>query len=176
MRVLIIFLALALSASNAWAQTGQTLVERSALQDAYGCADISDGTQRVSCYDEAIARVRQAERAGDILVVDRAQVSMMERDAFGFSFPSLAHLLPQFGSASPNPELADVELQVERLAGHATGRYSFIMTNGQVWTQTEQQSPANVRAGDIVHVRRTAMGGYMLSPRHGAAHRVRREG
>ena len=147
-----------------------------ALTALYACAEISEDAARLACYDDAAGRVRRAQTEGSLVAVDRAQVQEMQRESFGFSLPSIANLLPQRADGqSDEPE--SVELQVTEVIAHGNGNHTFVMADGQRWTQVEGQRATNVRAGDTIRIRRAAMGSFLLQPsRGGAAHRVRRVG
>jgi hypothetical protein len=144
-----------------------------ALANAYRCAEVQDNVARLACYDEAVGRLRQAETQGQIVALDRERVATLRRESFGFSLPNFARMMPSFGGGEET--LERVEMRVERIIARAYGRHSFVMSNGQTWTQVEPQSASNVRVGDAVAIRQAAMGSFMLSPEHGAGHRVRRE-
>lgn len=173
---LLVALLLLLCAQPASAQPAPSLTPE-ALSNAYRCAEVQDDAARLACYDDAIGRLRQAEAAGQIVALDREGVDGLQRDSFGFSLPNFARLIPGVGSADgSDATLERIEMQVDRIISLPYGRHNFVMSNGQIWAQTEAQSAANVRVGDTVTVRRAAMGSFLLSPaRNGAAHRVRRQ-
>ena len=54
------------------------------------------------------------------------------------------------------------------------GLFVITLDNDQVWAQTELNSRADVRIGDVVTIRKGALGSYMLSTRAGIGTRVRR--
>lgn len=165
-----------LFAQPAFAQTTAVTPPPEVLTRAYACIELQEDAARLACYDEAVGRLREAQSAGQVVAVDRAQAEAIERDSFGFPLPSLSRLMPRLGRDGEHEALADLQVQVERVADSFSGRHSFIMSNGQVWTQTDPQRTGNVRPGDTVTIRRGAMGSFMLvSSRGGAAHRVRRE-
>ena len=144
-----------------------------ALTDVYGCAQIQDDAQRLQCYDGAVGRLQQAETQGQVLAVDRAQAQEIERDSFGFQLPSLSRLLPNLDGGQD--ALDNVEMTVARVRVSPTGYHTFEMENGQVWTQVEPENARNVRTGDVVTIRRAALGSFrLISSRGGAGHRVRR--
>ncbi len=157
-----------LGGAEAVAQTPAT----TPLSQIYACADQTDDAARLQCYDQAAAQLRAAEQTGQVLAVDREQVAALERESFGFQLPSLSSMLPNFNGAPQ--QIERVETQVERVLSLADGRHTFVLANGQSWTQIEPRSVSNVRAGDSIAIRRAALGSFMLSPEHGAAHRVRR--
>lgn len=142
------------------------------LAGVYACANLAGEAERLACYDEAVGRLQQAESQGRIVAVDRDQVATIERDSFGFRLPSIASILRR--GQPEQDQIERVETQVVRVVTYINGRHSFVMANGQTWTQIEAQSASNVDEGDTIVIRRAALGSYMLSPQHGRAHRVRR--
>jgi hypothetical protein len=164
----------ALNQVSALAQTGSAPpAPTPALGEVFACAEIADQAQRLACYDGAVGRLRQAESQGRLVTVDREQVATLERESFGFSLPSISSLFRR-GDSGPD-QINRQEMEVDRVVRHGNGRYSFVMTNAQTWTQTELQPATNIRAGDHIAIERGPLGGYMLSPEHGRSHRVRRE-
>lgn len=144
-----------------------------ALEAVYGCANETDEARRLACYDSAVAALRGAQTSGDVVAIDRGNVERMQRDSFGFNLPSIANLIPQIGHED---NVVDrLEATVERMSLGASGRSTFYMADGQVWTQVDAERVYNVRAGDTVTIRRAALGSFMISsPRGGAGIRVRR--
>ena len=146
-----------------------------ALTDVYACAQVQDDAQRLQCYDGAVGRLRQAETQGQVVAVDRAQAQEIERDSFGFSLPSLSRLMPNL--EGDRDVIDNVEMTVARVRVGPTGIHTFEMENGQVWTQLDPENARNVRAGDMVTIRRASLGSFrLISSRGGAGHRVRRSG
>lgn len=144
-----------------------------ALEAVYACANQTDQAARLACYDSAVAALRGAQTSGEVVAIDRGNVERMQRDSFGFNLPSLGNLLPQVGH---DDNVVDrVETTVARMTLSGTGRTTFRMEDGQVWTQVDPERVYNVRVGDVVTIRRAAMGSFMISsPRGGAGIRVRR--
>lgn len=132
------------------------------------CRDLAATEQRLACYDAL--PVGDASAAS--VTIDRQGVETLERDAFGFTLPSLSRLFPALGGES----VSRVELTIDRVVDRGDGSHLFLMSNGQRWLQIEAMPANNVRAGDAVEIRRGALGSFVLvSPRGGAPHRVRRE-
>lgn len=170
MRALAFFAAISIACiSTAVAQLPET---PTALRDVYACAPIAEESQRLACYDAAVGRLQQAETDGRVVTVDREQVATLERESFGFTLPSIGNLLRR--NQPETAELDRVEMQVERVLRRGDGTHSFVMTNGQTWTQVEAAPARNVEPGDSIAIRRAALGSFMLSPEHGRGHRVRR--
>lgn len=143
--------------------------ERAGLREGIiACRSVAQPEQRLACYDALPAGARDEAS----VTIDRRSVEALERDGFGFNLPSLAGLFPSLGSE----RLSNVELTIDRVIDRGDGAHVFIMTNGQRWRQIEALPATNVRAGDVVRVRRGALGSFVLvSSRGGAPHRVLRE-
>jgi hypothetical protein len=155
------------------------------LDQVYACANIADEAQRLACYDGAVGRLREAQNSGNLVAVDREQAQQVDREAFGFSLPSLGRL---FGGgrndsnasaaavARPGFERIDeLDLVVERVVRRGDGTALFIMSNGQSWSQIDDENPRNVRAGGHVTIRRATLGSYLMHvDAGGPALRVRR--
>ena len=62
------------------------------LSRLVGCRQVADSTARLACYDAAASALDSAERQGDVVVVDRAQVSAARRQLFGFDLPAMPGL------------------------------------------------------------------------------------
>ncbi|PZO52862.1 MAG: hypothetical protein DCF16_08285 [Alphaproteobacteria bacterium] len=144
-----------------------------ALEAVYACASETDQARRLACYDSAVSALRGAQTSGEVVAIDRGDVARMQRDSFGFNLPSIGRLLPQIGH---DDNVVDrVEVTVARMSVGASGRTTFRMEDGQVWTQVDPERVYNVRVGDIVTIRRASIGSFMISsPRGGAGIRVRR--
>jgi hypothetical protein len=145
------------------------------LDQVYACAEITGEAERLACYDAAVGRLRQAQSSGDLVAVDRAQAQEIERDAFGFSLPSLPRLFGGGDRARGEPSVGELQLEIARVSRRADGKTVFTMSNGQVWAQIDDSSTRRAREGGAVTVRRAALGSYLMSVEAGGpAVRVRR--
>jgi hypothetical protein len=144
------------------------------LDQVFACSDINDEAQRLACYDGAVGRLREAQTSGSLVAVDRTQVQEIEREAFGFSLPSLPQIFRNRGESTEGT-VAEMQLTVERVVPRGDGTATFYMSNGQVWTQLDGMNARHVRAGREVTIRRATLGSFMMSvPSGGPALRVRR--
>lgn len=143
------------------------------LDQVYACANVTAEAERLACYDAAVGRLREAQSSGNLVAVDRVQAEEIERDAFGFTLPSLPRLFGNRETAAT--PVAEAQLEIARVTRRPNLPAVFTMTNGQVWTQIDTESTRNVREGGAVTVRRAALGSYMMSVEAGGhAIRVRR--
>ena len=166
----------------------------SPLSPIYACADKTDATERLACFDSAVAAVKAAEGRSEIVALDQPRVAAVRREAFGFRLPSL----PRFGfggAASPSAsagvsvptatsnlaarareEVEDEQIFSVARVGQAGNRVAIYLENGNVWHFTEagelnapRQTPFNVR------IRAAAMGTFMLNVEgRNKGYRVRR--
>lgn len=151
------------------------------IANVYACGEIADSAARLACFDAAVAAMKAAQTQGQFAAVDAAGVRQIEREAFGFSLPSLPRLgLPGLrrsdgDSAAVEPERTpNVTMTIARL-GRFDGRPSFVMDNGQVWVLIDSQDNRLARPGGAVTIRRASLGSYLMSvDAGGAALRVRR--
>ena len=164
-----------------WAMSTAAVAEEAnttppaALSDVYACARIADGPQRLACYDRTVGRLQQAQSAGDLVAVDRRGAETLQREAFGFSLPSLPHLFGHRGDRGDR-SMDELALDVASVHIRADQRAAFTMTNGQVWTQADRESVRRIRTGTHVTIRRAAFGSFLMSSDNGGpAIRVRRE-
>lgn len=181
-RVTTFILTLAATAALATVASAQPPASQSPelLRKLYACADIADPAARLACFDQNVGSLKTAESQGQFAAVDAAGVRQIEREAFGFSLPSLPRLtLPSFARSEnggdPAPaQTTEVTMTITRL-GRSEGRPAFVMSNGQTWAQIDGESNRLARPGETVTVRRAALGSYLMKvERGGAALRVRR--
>lgn len=171
MRAILISLCFVAFAAPAAAQDNPPPPE--VLDQVLACGGVANEAERLACYDRAVAQLRAAHESGSLVAVDRQQVQEIERDAFGFSLPSLPQIFRR--SDSSTPEVAEMQLTVERVSFRGDGTGTFVMSNGQVWSQIDGMNARHVRVGTQVVIRRATMGSFMLSvPSGGPPLRVRR--
>lgn len=151
----------------AWAQgAGQTPPERAAaLKALTDCRALTEPDRRLACYDAAAARLDAAERAGDVVVLDRDQVRTARREAFGFSIPSFTNLFDR----DERQRAAEGEEAADRLASTVAsasrggdGRWIVTLADRQVWRQTDSKGLVRVRPGDPVEIRRGTLGSFFM--------------
>ena len=175
----------------ALAQSGQNPANAavSPLEPIYACANKTDPTERLACFDAAVATIRAKEAKSEIVTFDTQRVEKVRREAFGFSLPSLPKLgFPAFGGA-PKAEGKDqsvaaaaVEEDIEEQSftvastRESAGRVVLTLENGQVWRLTEAgELNAPSRPPYKVKIRTAAMGSFILTVEgRNKGYRVRR--
>lgn len=144
------------------------------LDAVFACSAISDNAERLACYDRTVGAVQSATTSGRVVTIDREQVETLRRESFGLSLPSVLTLFARSDSENAI-ELNELSFAVQEIVAHPDGRHTFVMSNGQRWSQLEPDRPRNVRTGDNVTIRRAALGSYMLFGERGVTgYRVRR--
>lgn len=150
------------------------------LDKVYACAGITDGTQRLACFDSAVAGLKQAETSGGLAIVNREQIEKAETEAFGLAAPTLSALAESARARStPSTEkpkaLDRVTFPVKSVTKGPDGKYRFIMENGQEWRQTDGMKLTSLGKGPWqAEIRKGAMAGFMLKLDDRTAVRVKR--
>lgn len=163
---------LAAAAFPAFAQA-QEAARPELLNRLTACRALADSTARLSCYDGAVEALDAAEREGEVVVVDRAQVRESRRALFGFDLPSL----PAFGRVEGAEDtVSSVETTLTRATRGGDGKWVFRLADGSVWRQSDSESVFFTnREGTEVRVRRASMGSFMMTVGNSRAVRVRRD-
>jgi hypothetical protein len=154
----------------------------SPLAPIYACADKTNPTERLACYDAAVGRIKEAEAKSEIVTLDRGRVEQVRREAFGFRMPSLPKLaLPMFGGSSnqTSAPAADADIEEQNFAvarvGRSGDRVVIYLDNGQTWRLVESEELNAPRPPFNVKIRSAAMGSYLLTVQgRNKGYRVRR--
>lgn len=169
-RIVLAAAILALSASGALAQDAQ---RADVLERLAACRTQTDPAQRLACYDTAAAELDEAERAGEVVVLDRDQMRETRRGLFGFAMPSLD--IFNRGGESVEEEIDNVSYVVRTAREARDDEWVFTMEDGSVWRQIDGRMWGRPRAGQTAVVRRAALGSFMMNVGDAPAIRVRRE-
>lgn len=170
-RILLAGAVLALAAPGAQAQDAQ---RADALESLAACRTQTDPAQRLACYDAAAAALDEAERAGDLVVLDRDQMRETRRGLFGFAMPSL-DIFNRGGESVEEEEIDNVSYVVRTAREARDDEWVFTMEDGSVWRQIDGRMWGRPRAGQTAVVRRAALGSFMMNVGDAPAIRVRRE-
>jgi hypothetical protein len=143
-------------ASPALAESAPTKV----FQAVMDCRPITDAAARLACYDAATAGLGEAEKKGDILVIDREQAATARRQAFGFDLSSLNIL----DKVIPKEDLNAVTTTLSNAYQDANGKWVMVLTDGGVWRQTDSISLARApHGGSTVKIRKAALGSFFIN-------------
>ena len=161
---------LVLSSTGAMAQDSE---RADVLERLASCRTQTDPTQRLACYDTAAAALDEAERAGEVVVLDRDQMRETRRGLFGFAMPSLD--IFNRGGASVEEEIDNVSYVVRTAREFRDDEWVFTMEDGSIWRQIDGRMWGRPRVGQTAVVRRAALGSFMMNVGDAPAIRVRRE-
>lgn len=127
-----------------------------------GCRQLTDSAARLACYDAATAALLDANRQGEVALINREQVRTARRSLFGFPIGRL----PFFGRGSNAPEEEEpreIETTLTSISAAGLGRYRFTVENGQAaWETTESMYLGRNKSGAKVHLRKGALGSYFV--------------
>lgn len=168
---LILSLAAVASAGAASAQTAPA-ARPEVLDRVVACRQVAGEAARLACYDAAVGSLDQAQRQGDVVVVDRNQVREARRQLFGFQVPSIT-LFDQ----GEKPETVEaIETTLTRAAQIADNKWVFTLADESVWRQIDSDRVTfRNRPGEAVRVRRASLGSYLMTIGNSRAVRVRRQ-
>jgi hypothetical protein len=164
---------LAASSAGALAQAPKVQTERPALlQNLAQCRGIAEAQARLACFDRTAAAIDEAERAKDLVVVDREQLRKTRRTLFGLTLPNLS----VFGDDSPDQEGVErIDTTIAKLSQNGLGKWLFTLPDGATWEQTDSRNlPIDPRVGHSIKIRKAAMGSYLANVKDQIAIRVRR--
>lgn len=146
----------------------------------YACASLNDDMARLACYDDAVGRLKAAEEAGEVTTVSKAEVEEVQREAFGFSLPSLPKLaMPRFGSDGDKEDDGTINSVTTGVASIKTSKINGLtvtLDNGQVWQQTDTRrvSYSKRKGVEEAEVKKGSFGSFMMKLDGGPAFRVKR--
>ena len=119
-----------------------------------GCREIQSDVARLACFDKAAAALANAQRSGDLVVLDRKAV--VERRQRRFGLPAANSLA---AADVRGAEVKELTSTVRSTAPTRTpGRYSFRLADGSAWEMLDPIDPP--RAGDNVTITATRLGGF----------------
>lgn len=145
-----------------------TATGASPLDPLYACAQVTDPTERLACYDSAVAELRGREARQDVVAIDRQQVEQVQRESFGFNLPSLPNLFGRRANdgvaAPPREEIESAQTMTVAQVRVVAGRTTLTMDTGQVWqfVDTSELTPPR-RPPFRVTIRRAALGSFIMS-------------
>ena len=131
-----------------------------AVQAVIECQSVTDGGQRLACFDKTVAGMAQAEAKGDLVTIDREQRRAVRRQAFGLILPSLAMF-----DRGERPEEADrISAKVKSATPGAFGKWTIILDDGAVWRQIDDDRLGRApHSGSTAAIRKGALGSYFMT-------------
>jgi hypothetical protein len=171
---LLLAAGLGLIAAGAQAQTAApaTSERPETLDGLVACRQIAAAEARLACYDGAVARFDTAQRQGEVVVVDRAQVREARRQLFGFQLPPVT----LFDQGERPESLEAIETTLVRAGQAGENRWVFTLADQSVWRQVDSERVTfRNREGEQVRIRRASLGSFLMTIGNSRAVRVRRQ-
>lgn len=157
----------------------------SPLTDIYACADIAESTSRLQCFDDKVAAARNAENSGEFKTITRQEAVEVQKDAFGFSMPSLPKFnLPnlrrdddsQTVKTDDDGQISELSLAIISIRKDNLGKVIVTFENGQVWLQidSDKVTVSKKRPPETAIIKRAALGSFLIRLDTGKAFRAKR--
>lgn len=131
-----------------------------AIRPLLDCRRITDGTERLACFDRESASLDAAASNNQIAVVDRETVRQTRRSLFGLSLPRL----PFFGGGDDDGNDADavreISATIASVRGLPYGKWEFTLPDGARWETMEPMPYGRPRAGMAIVIRKGALSSY----------------
>ena len=168
---------LAFSSAGGAAQTPTDEGRPEAFRKLIDCRSVVGDAARLACLDSQVAAIDQAERSGELVIADKAQVRKAQRSLFGFSLPKTALFGRGSEEKSGEEEGFDrIESTIKSARQMSDGRWSIVIEDGARWVQTDsKQMGSPAKAGDKIAIRRAALGSFFANVNNQIAIRVRRQ-
>jgi hypothetical protein len=154
------------------AASSKTATPPPVVQQVLDCRKLTEGDQRLACYDKAVDGMAQAQAKGDLVTVDRQQRQALHHQAFGFNLPALSF----FSGGEKSEELNEITAKVSSASLDASGKWVIRLDDGAVWHQVDDTAlEPDPHAGSAVSIRKGLAGGYFMNIDRQQAFRARRE-
>lgn len=135
--------------------------ETVAASDPRACVAIEDAAARLACYDAAFERAPVAAAGAATTEFGMNDRLRREKD----------------GGSPKDTEPAEISASVATASRNPQGYYTLELDNGQRWYVSESAPAQAFRQGDVVTIRRAALGSYLLTrSRGGESLRAKRIG
>ena len=141
------------------------------LQALVDCRKLTADAERLACYDRSTAVLDEAEKTGEVVVVDQAKAREVRRQAFGFNLPSLA----VFNRNAKDEAVEKLETTIDTVRERANGRFSVTTTDGALWVQTDGDLSFPPVHGQPMTITPAMLGSYFCKFNHQPAVRCKRE-
>jgi hypothetical protein len=149
---------------------GSTVSGADALPESIrACAGIGNATQRLECFDRAVAGLGMpvATAAGAAAV---AAPVLTPEQQFGAKGELKEKQQPKPAEPPPLEKLAST---VKSVRTGPSGEFIVTLENGQVWRQS-MAAPMQLRVGDTVTIKPMSFGSYWMTDATGRGSRVKR--
>lgn len=159
-RTRILALGAMLSCIAALAVAGDRAIP-AALKRLIDCRAVAADPARLACYDSAVAQLTGVLDKGEVVALDKQQVTTARRQAFGFHLPSLS----MFDGGADQHELDRISATVKDAHQKADGMWVIELEDGAVWSQVpdEEHLSRYPHRGSTVEIRKASMGTFFMN-------------
>ncbi len=123
------------------------------LQALADCAQQRDASRRLACYDEKVVALTEAEKTGEVVITDRADIREAQQASLGL------RSRPVPGSEASTP--VRITAKIQSVRPFTYGRWLFMLDNGMRWRQADDEA-IFPKAGQDVTIQAASMGGYTM--------------
>jgi len=144
------------------AATASTPSERNAIiRPLLDCRKVADASARLACFDRESATLDAADEKNEIAVLDKDAVRKTRRSLFGFSLPRLPFFDGKGDDGKEEPELQTIEATIASVRSLGYGKWQLVLDDGARWATTEAVVGRQPEAGQMIEIKRGAIGSYM---------------
>ncbi len=167
-------LGLALAFPAAAKDSAKDVASRAAaFSKVADCRKITDPAARLACFDNTVAALDAAEKSGDVVVVDRAQIHQAKKQVFGLQSIEALNI---FNRGDKNETIDKITDEITSASQNFDGRWVVVLKGGQVWSQSEAESfYPEPRAGDHIEIKRGMLGSYFVKINNNVSFKAHRD-
>ncbi|TAD75122.1 MAG: hypothetical protein EAY70_10935 [Sphingomonadales bacterium] len=134
----------------------------SLIEDLRTCRAMTGETERLTCYDAKVGMLLGAVEAGDLRLVDRAEVRRTRRQLFGLTLPDVDILRSdEKDREEEGTDLFETKVASSRQIGPANWR--FTTAEGAVWEiNNPPRRIAPIMPGDKLVFKKASLGYYFI--------------
>lgn len=161
----------ALSATAGAAAPKSAAERAKVLQQVVDCRKITDSGERLACYDRTAQALDDAEKTGQVVIVDQAKVREIRRQSFGLALPSLSVL----NLVNKGDGVDRLETQIQSASEYADGRFLLHTVDGATWRQLDGDSVRTPKAGQKLVIAPGALGSFFCRVDNQSGYRCKRD-
>ena len=126
------------------------------LAELQRCAQITDSTRRLACYDREAPILIAASDKKQVVVMSREDIKRTRRTLFGLPLPDLGIFGGSSDSASSDDRLVEITTTVATAREASYGRWAFTVAEGDVWETTDPSTTMFICPGQSVSIKSSA--------------------
>lgn len=172
-------MALALGiAGESVAETGTNPTESTSLNGLIACRNLPQADARLACFDAEVTRLDRSLAQKDVVIVSRNDVKEAQKSVFGLTLPKLGLFggndAQTVARSSEEEGIGYIEAKLTDARQTQDGKWLLMLEDGARWAQTDTANIRTPKPGDVIRIRKAALGSYMANINGRPAIRVRR--